>query len=99
MASCPLAGEPAGLRLPLRFIQPGQQGISNAGNFLVGRHGVSGGLNFFRRNNTVYPTAHIARGTGMAPADLSEVFLEAGRRRDHGPTAVPQRDDTPWAGV
>jgi hypothetical protein len=53
----------------------------------------------YHRLLTVYPTAHMAPGTGMAPADLSEVFLEAGRRRDHGPTAVPQRDDTPWAGV
>jgi hypothetical protein len=48
---------------------------------------------------TVYPTAHMAAGTGMHPAELGEVFLEAGRPCGQGPTAVPQRDDTPWAGA
>jgi len=45
---------------------------------------------------TMYPTAHMAAGTGMDPAELGEVFLEAGRQCGQGLTAVPQRDDTPW---
>ncbi len=31
----------------------------------------------------------------MGYPELSEVFLEVCRERGHGPTAVPQRDDTP----
>jgi hypothetical protein len=49
----------------------------------------------YHRLLTVYPTAHPAAGTGLDPAELSEVFLEVCRERGHGPTAVPQRDDTP----
>jgi hypothetical protein len=52
----------------------------------------------YQRLLTIYPTAHIAAGAGMDPAELGEVFLEAYRQRGHGPTAMPQRDDTPWAG-
>jgi hypothetical protein len=48
---------------------------------------------------TMYPTAHMAAGTGMDPAELGEVFLEVGRQCGHGLTAGPQRDDTPWAGA
>jgi hypothetical protein len=48
---------------------------------------------------TVYPTAHIAAGTGMHPADLGEVFLETSMRRGQGPMAVPPRDDSPWTGA
>ena len=52
----------------------------------------------YQRLLTAYPTAHIVAGTGIDPADLEEVFLEACRQRDHSPTAAPQRDDTPCAG-
>jgi hypothetical protein len=51
----------------------------------------------YQRLLTAYPTAHIVAGTGIDPADLGEVFLEVCGRRDHGPTAAPQRGDTPCA--
>ena len=49
----------------------------------------------YHRLLTVYPTAHLAAGTALDPAELGEVFLEASRQLEPGPTAVPQRDDTP----
>jgi len=52
----------------------------------------------YQRLLTAYPTAHIVAGEGIDPADLGEVFLEACRRRGHGPTAAPQRDNTPCSG-
>jgi len=35
----------------------------------------------YQRLLTAYPTAHIVAGTGIDPADLGEVFLEACRPR------------------
>jgi hypothetical protein len=52
----------------------------------------------YQRLLAAYPTAHIVAGKGIDPADLGEVFLEACRRRGHGPTAASQRDDTPCSG-
>ena len=51
----------------------------------------------YHRLLTVYPTAHLAAGTGLEPAELGEVFLEVCPPHGPSPTAGPQRDDTPYA--
>ena len=38
----------------------------------------------YQRLLTAYPAAHIAAGTGIDPADLDELFLEACMRRGPG---------------
>ena len=49
----------------------------------------------YHRLLTLYPTAHLAAGTGVDPAELDEVFLEVCRQREPGSTAcgvtVPPR--------
>jgi hypothetical protein len=52
----------------------------------------------YQRLLTAYPAAHIVAGAGIDPADLGEVFLEACRGWDQGPTTTPQRVDALWAG-
>jgi len=44
---------------------------------------------------TLYPTAHLAAGTGLDPAELGEIFLEVCRPYGQSPTTGPQRADTP----
>ena len=38
----------------------------------------------YQRLLTAYPAAHIAAGTGIDPADMGELFLEAYMRRSQG---------------
>jgi hypothetical protein len=49
----------------------------------------------YHRLLTVYPTAHLAAGAALDPAELGEVFLEGGRQLEQGLTAGFQREDTP----
>jgi len=51
----------------------------------------------YERLLTVYPTAHLAAGTGLDPAELGELFLEVCQPHGQSPTAGPQRADTPYA--
>jgi hypothetical protein len=44
---------------------------------------------------TVYPTAHLAAGAALDPAELGELFLEGGRQLEQGLTVGSQRADTP----
>ena len=52
----------------------------------------------YHRLLTIYPTAHMAPGTGMDPAELGEVFLEAGtnavmaRRQCRSATTPPGQE-------
>ena len=57
MASWARASRPVGSVAPLRFIQPGQKGISGAGNF-VHRRDVKASLHPFGRNDAIDSTAH-----------------------------------------
>jgi hypothetical protein len=49
----------------------------------------------YHRLLTVYPTAHLAAGTGLDPADLGEVFLDVCRQHGQRLTAGPRCNDTP----